>query len=383
MDSETPALEHRASLILSRLPEVGAGRLSQLRQRLGGSHAVLATPAAQLKGLLPDEAITELAAIQARSDHPFVEAAERALAWVAQNGITLLSPGESGYPALLREITAPPPLLYVQGDADNLVLPQLGIVGSRNPSPTGKANAFDFARQLCRSGFAITSGMALGVDGAAHAGALAAGGKTIAVLGTGIDILYPRRHRGLVEQVIAEGGTLVSEFPLGTGPQQLNFPRRNRIISGLSLGVLVVEAALKSGSLITARYAMQQGREVFAIPGSIHNPLSRGCHALIRDGATLVEQIDDLREPLQGLLELKWNELPPTVKSQASVELSREERLVFDSIGYEPTTLDQLLERCGLQAGELLSILIGLELKGLLAQAPGGYQRTATKPLSA
>ncbi|MCW8195549.1 DNA-protecting protein DprA [Proteobacteria bacterium 005FR1] len=372
-------MEHRASLILSRLPEVGAGRLTQLRQRLGSSRAVLTTPAAQQNGILPDEAVAELAAIQARPDHPLIQAAERDLAWVAENDIILLSPEQSGYPVLLREITAPPPLLYVQGDPDSLSLPQLGIVGSRNPSPTGKTNAFDFARELCRTGFAITSGMALGVDGAAHAGALAAGGKTIAVLGTGIDVLYPRRHRSLVEQVLAQGGTLVSEFPLGTGPQQLNFPRRNRIISGLSLGVLVVEAALKSGSLITARYATQQGREVFAIPGSIHNPLSRGCHALIRDGAILVEQVDDLREPLQGLLALKWNELPST-NPKPAIELSEEERLVFDSLGYEPTTLDQLLERSGRPAGELLSILIGLELKGMLEQAPGGYQRTAAKP---
>lgn len=378
MDSETAVQEQRANLILSRLPDFGPARYWQLRRRFPSSRAVLDAAVSSLGDILDQPACDQLTAYQrSPHDHPLGQRAERDLEWLAENDVVLLTPDDPYYPSLLKTIHQVPPMLFVRGNLDNLILPQLAIVGSRNPSPSGKTNAFEFARQLSRTGFAVTSGLALGVDGAAHGGALAAGGKTIAVMGTGMDIIYPSRHRGLATRLLAEGGTLVSEFPLGAAPQPDHFPRRNRIISGMSLGVLVVEAAIKSGSLITARYAMQQGREVFAIPGSIHNPMSRGCHALLRDGATLVEQVNDLKEPLQGLLALKWAETEPDSDPtpRLSPSLSGEERLVFDNIGFENISLDTLLERTGLAAGPTLALLMGLELKGLIQQTPGGYQR--------
>lgn len=383
MDSEKAAQEEqRANLVLSRLPDFGPGRYWKLRRFFANSRSILQAPPAELRLILGEPACKQLTAYQRDPDnHPLGQQADRDLEWLAINEVALLTPEDSDYPSLLKRIHQVPPLLFVRGNRHNLALPQLAIVGSRNPSPSGTTNAFDFARQLCRIGFAVTSGLALGVDGAAHQGALAAGGQTIAVMGTGIDTLYPSRHRGLVTRLLAEGGTLVSEFPLGTPPNPDHFPRRNRIISGMSLGVLVVEAAIRSGSLITARYAMQQGREVFAIPGSIHNPMSRGCHALLREGATLVEQVRDLREPLQGLLALKWAEAQPQSEAPAkpSIKLDEEEQLLWDSIGFETTSLDTLLERSGLEAGRSLSILMRLELKGLVQQTPGGYARSGAQ----
>jgi DNA processing protein len=373
--------EQLASLILSRLPDFGPGRYWRLRRHFSSSRAMLAAPVSELGGILSESACEQLLAYQRNpTGHPLAEQAQQDLDWLASNKVVLLTPENPLYPALLKPVHPAPPLLFVQGCVDNLALPQLAIVGSRNPTPTGKSNAFEFARQLARTGFAVTSGLALGIDGAAHQGALAARGKTIAVLGTGIDRIYPHRHRGLAGQLLAEGGTLVSEFPLGSAPQAGNFPRRNRIISGLSLGVLVVEAALRSGSLISAKYAMQQGREVFAIPGSIHNPLSRGCHALLREGATLVEQVDDLREPLQGLLAFKWAEAQPVPQAPTPLKkggLSKEEQWILTNIGYEDTSLDTLLDRTGLDTGRALSLLTRLELQGLIQQMPGGYQRKA------
>lgn len=375
MEGEDNRDELVATLILSRLPEIGSGRYWQLKNHFGSGRAILSAPISSLDDILEPSTREELRNYQRNpSRHPLHRQAEQDLQWLADHDVALLTPGHKDYPSLLRSIHRAPPLLYVNGDPGNLGLPQLAIVGSRNPSPSGKSNSFDFARQLAATGFAITSGLALGVDGAAHRGALAAGGKTIAVLGTGIDRIYPHRHRALYRELLDCGGTVVSEFPIGTQPQPAFFPQRNRIISGLSLGVLVVEAAVKSGSLITARFAMEQGREVFAIPGSIHNPLSRGCHALLREGATLVEQVDDLREPLQGLLSFKWSEVPES--AQPVLEpVEKEERLVLLSVGYEDTSLDTVLERSGLEAGRAMSLLMTLELKGLLQQTAGGYQR--------
>jgi len=215
----------------------------------------------------------------------------------ARHILTLHDPA---YPALLKEIADPPPLLFVRGDPAVLSRPQLGIVGSRNPTPGGRSLAEDFARSLSRCGLVVTSGMALGIDAAGHRGALRGGGTTLAVAGTGPDRIYPARHRDLARAIV-EQGAIISEFAPGTPALPSNFPRRNRIISGLSLGVLVVEAACRSGSLITARLAAEQGREVFALPGSIHNPLARGCHHLIRQGAKLVEDIEDIVEELGPL----------------------------------------------------------------------------------
>ncbi len=240
--------------------------------------------------------------------------------WQAAADCDIVSWHEARYPPLLREISAPPPLLFIRGNVDVLSLPQLSIVGSRNSTPTGCETAYRFASHLARSGFCITSGLALGIDTAAHQGALQVSGLTIAIFGTGPDIIYPQSNTTLAND-IAVDGALVSEFAPGCAPRRSQFPRRNRIISGLSLGTLVVEAGLRSGALITARNAAEQGREVFAIPGSIHNPVARGCHRLIRSGAKLVETADDILEELGGMLAgiaatIEQNPVPQPVQAK-------------------------------------------------------------------
>ncbi|NHZ69869.1 MAG: DNA-protecting protein DprA, partial [Thermotogales bacterium] len=294
--------------------------------------------------------------------------------------LTCLDPG---YPALLKEIPDPPALLFVHGDPDYLNQPQLAVVGSRNPSHDGAALAREFSAHLASSGLTITSGLATGIDGAAHQGALQAGGGTVAVTGTGLDRVYPAKHRQLAHQ-IAENGALVSEFPPGTLPLPENFPRRNRIISGLSLGTLVVEAALRSGSLITAHAALEQGREVFAIPGSIHNPLARGCHALIREGAKLVETGDHILEELASLVTLCLSQANDgvTPKSAAGISenpanLDAEYFNLLDLMGYEPVSVDQLVQRSGLTPEQVSSMLLLLELENHVNSSPGGrYSRS-------
>lgn len=291
---------------------------------------------------------------------------------------SLLSINCPHYPALLKEIADPPALLYLLGNPQLLEKPQIAIVGSRRSSIQGQKNAYHFAKQLAQAGLTITSGLALGIDGAAHRGALAASarsavpkGTTIGVLGTGIDITYPRTHRALFAQ-LPEQGVIVSAFPLGTEPKPHHFPIRNRIISGLSLGTLVIEATLKSGSLITARCALEQNREVFALPGSIHNPAARGCHQLIRNGAKLVETTDDIIEELAH-----WHTpspattQPPTKPS----ELNHDERTVINAMGFDPVSIDDLQQRCQLPLQTLLVNLTTLELKGLLENQGGYYQR--------
>ena len=296
-------------------------------------------------------------------------AREADLAWFAQPRRHLLTLTDPDYPPLLRELPDPPVALYVQGERALLNRPQLAIVGSRNPTPAGRANAAAFAQALAGAGLTITSGLALGIDGAAHRAALGTG-TTIAVAGTGLDRVYPPRHRELAH-AIANAGAIVSEFPLGTSPRPQNFPVRNRIISGLSLGVLVVEAAQQSGSLITARLAAEQGREVFAIPGSIHSPLARGCHALIRQGAKLVETANDILEELGALAAVAMpaaHELAPA--------LAVEEAALLDHVGYDGAHIDVIVERSGLTPEKVSSMLLTLELRGLIAVAAGGtYQR--------
>lgn len=247
--------------------------------------------------------------------------------------------------------------------------PQLAIVGSRNPTPTGCELAEQFAYYLAEAGLVVTSGLALGIDGGGHRGAINARGKTIAVCGTGLQHVYPNSHRQLAEDII-QNGALVSEFPPDTLPKAKHFPMRNRVISGLSLGVLVIEAALKSGSLITARLAIDQGREVFALPGSIHNPLARGCHQLIRQGAKLVETAGDILEEL-GAMHAVITPLIPSKKG--SLDAPYQE--VLKQIGYEITTLDAIILRCGLTAGKVSSMLLLLELEGHVQSVPGGYVR--------
>ncbi|MCI0655067.1 MAG: DNA-processing protein DprA, partial [Methylococcaceae bacterium] len=256
--------------------------------------------------------------------------------WLNQPGHQAITLHDSRYPARLKEIAVPPPLLFVSGDPALLSTPQLSIVGSRNPSPSGVGTARNFAAALSGAGLCITSGLALGIDASAHEGSLNAGGKTVAVLGTGPDRVYPARHKQLAWK-IAEKGCLVSEFPPGTRPKACNFPRRNRIISGLSLGVLVVEAAIQSGSLITARLALEQGREVFAIPGSIHNPLARGCNALIKSGAKLVETAQDILEELHNF---QATDITTYYFPEPSIEPDPEQKIILKYVAYSPTSID-------------------------------------------
>lgn len=301
-------------------------------------------------------------------------AADRA--WADAAGRRILCPDSPGYPSLLRELADPPLALFVSGDAGLTDTPQIAIVGSRNPTAGGAATARDFARALARTGLAITSGLALGIDGEAHRGALEAGGTTVAVSASGPDRIYPAGHADLAGR-IAERGALLTEYPPGFAPRRAHFPRRNRLISGLAFGVLVVEAGPRSGSLITARLAGEQGREVFAVPGSIHNPMARGCHRLIRQGAKLVETVDDilveLAPRLRGALAADRHDRhsePDATAPLPSADCAQQELL--DAMGYDPTAVDVLIERTGLTAEAVSSMLLALELQGYVGAFPGG-----------
>jgi DNA processing protein len=296
------------------------------------------------------------------------------LQWIKASGARLILCTEPAYPSLLTATAGAPPVLFVLGAVEALQSPQLAIVGSRNPTAAGRKTARYFAVVLAEAGITITSGLALGVDAAGHEGALGAGGTTVAVLGTGLDTVYPLENRRLAAR-IREHGALVSEFPPRTPPLRRNFPQRNRIISGLSYGTLVVEAANRSGSLITARLAAEQGRDVFAIPGSIHNPQSRGCHKLIRDGATLVETPADVLAELQ-IAPQKQCITRATRGTESAVALDKEYEMLLDALGFEPATIDVLIERTGLPGESIASMLLILELEGCVAALPGGrYDR--------
>jgi DNA processing protein len=297
---------------------------------------------------------------------------DRDLAWLSETGHHLITLDDTDYPALLKEIPDAPIVLYAHGQPELLNSIQFAVVGSRNPSVAGRSLAQEFSYRLAECGMSITSGLALGIDYCSHIGALNANGKTIAVLGNGLDSIYPARHKELAQR-LTECGLIISEFPPGTKPIPGNFPRRNRIISGMCVGVLVVEAALQSGSLITARHALDQGREVFAIPGSIHNPLARGCHALIRQGAKLVETVDDILEELASLVQaadVTMQEIEPDDNNQSG--LDEDYKLLLDKIGYEPVTVDNLIDRTGLTADVVSSMLLILELKGIIESGLGG-----------
>lgn len=299
---------------------------------------------------------------------------ENDLRWLEKNNARLISLDNPAYPALLREIHDPPLVLYAQGNVNLLTQQQLAIVGSRHPTHTGKDLAYQFSKELASEGLVITSGLALGIDAASHQGALIANGKTIAVLGTGLKFIYPGCHHTLAQEIVSKEGLLLSEFPIDTPPKATNFPMRNRVISGLSLGVLVIEAAIRSGSLITARMALEQNREVFAIPGSIHNPLARGCHQLIRQGAKLVETSLDVLEEIN--LSIKQVKVPiPTISIQEPVDLDPALARVLAQIGYEVTALDVIILRSGLTAAEVSSMLLPLELEGYVQCVAGGYTR--------
>ncbi len=277
----------------------------------------------------------------------------------------------SDYPELLCQLADAPAALYIVGNPDALHLPAIAIVGSRNPSRGGYENAFRFSQHLARAGFCIISGLAQGIDTAAHRGALDAGAPTVAILGHGLDRIYPAANRGLAAE-IANNGALVSEYPLGTPPRREHFPERNRLISGLSLGTLVVEAARRSGSLITARRAGDQGREVFAIPGSIHNPMSRGCHQLIRQGAKLVECVDDILGELAPLVGHVMQNHADKAESAERIERDPEYDLLLDALGFDPQSPDQLAKKSGLTIEQVSSMLLILELEGEIESLPGG-----------
>lgn len=364
-------------LALHRAPEIGARRFRALIDEFGSPSAVFEAPHDQLR----HSGVSAVAIDYLKK--PDWAAVEKDLLWLREPGNQLLCYRDPNYPKRLGEISDPPALLFTHGDQDYLSQPQLAIVGSRNPTRDGRALAHEFASYLVSYGLTITSGLASGIDGAAHQGALDGGGTTIAVTGTGLDRVYPARHRKLAHQ-IAENGVLISEFPPETPPIPSNFPRRNRIISGLSLGTLVVEAALRSGSLITARIALEQGREVFAIPGSIHNPLTRGCHSLIRQGAKLVETGEHVLEELAGVL--AYAEPRPradALTENGSNETAIPEKLgkdyvqLLDLMGYDAVSIDQLVQRSGLTPQEVSSMLLVLELDNYVVSSAGGrYTRT-------
>ena len=349
---------------------IGPSRYNLLLDTFGSPAEVFQATDAQLRSTgLTQDLIRLLRAVDEAT-------IETDLVWAEHPGHHILTLDDPAYPELLRSIDTPPPVLYVMGDPEVLRHPGIGIVGSRNPTPSGREIAFDFARELAGYGLCITSGLAMGIDTAAHKGALKADGITIAVAATGLDRVYPSSNRGLAHQIV-EQGALISEFPIGTEVRAGHFPRRNRIISGLSLGTLVVEAALRSGSLITARLAMEQGREVLAIPGSINNPLARGCHQLLREGARLVESAADILEeladriPAPSLPEKPEKDLPTNPD-----ELDQDHANLLEKMGYDPISIDQLVQHCGLTAEEVSSMLLIMELEGRVAALPGGfYQR--------
>ena len=358
---------------LMQTPRVGALTARQLLSSFGAPQQIFEAGSAAL-ARVAGEAVAN--ALLLPPDAATRDLIARTLDWAAEPGHACLRLGDSGYPQSLLNIADPPPLLYALGDAALLNTPRrLAIVGARNPSAQGERDAHAFARALSAAGVTVVSGFALGIDAAAHRGALAStgagSGSTIAVLGTGCDRVYPARHRDLAHAVAGQG-LLLSEFALGTPPARGNFPRRNRIISGLSSGVLVVEAATHSGSLITARLAAEQGREVFAIPGSIHNPLAHGCHRLIRDGAKLVETVADVLE------EFGWDAVAPAATAGANpgkpqgCAPDEPDCDVLRALGYDIRDVDELAARTGWPADRLNARLLDLELQGLVARLPGG-----------
>lgn len=352
--------ELEARLRLHCLPELGPRRFRKLLSAFDSASSALSAPASAWRSLgLP------AACAEPRRSAEIRQRAAAALTWLEADEQHLVMWDDPLYPGLLAELPDAPPLLFVAGDPTLLERPQLAMVGSRRASRPGLDTAQSFARSLAAGGFVITSGLALGIDGAAHQGALDVAGKTIAVLGTGLQCLYPARHKQLAADIIEHGGALVSELPLDSPPQASNFPRRNRIISGLSLGVLVVEASPSSGSLITAHLAAEQGREVYAIPGSIHHPGARGCHQLIRDGAVLVESIEHILEALRG-----WQAQTPAAQEPAP---RAPKHPLLDLLHAAPHSSEALAAASGWALPEVLAALTELELFGRIACENGRW----------
>ena len=360
-------------LRLSLIPGVGALRFQKLINHFGSPEHVLTASEHELKMGVPEPVARAIVSEQNSSE--INRQLDTARGWQdASNAHHILCPDSAFYPSQLKELPDPPPVLYLLGSPVLLSEPQVAIVGSRRPTPQGRRAATEMATKLSRSGFVVTSGMAMGIDGAAHQGAISSYGSTIAVLGTGVDQVYPRSHKSLYESIISQGA-IVSEYPLGTAPRPSNFPRRNRIISGLSLGVLVVEAGLNSGSLISARLAVEQGREVFAMPGSVINPVAKGCHKLIKEGAVLTESIEDILTELkpgveQLLLETENNTLCPE-------DLDPIKQKILSAMGYDVVSPDFLCSLFALPYNELSVLLTDMELSGVIEAVPGGYIRAS------
>jgi len=363
-------------LTLSQTPGIGPVKAQRLLKFFGDIKNIFSATNTDLANLKLNQ--TQIDFIK----NPNWQPAEQALAWLDKNNSQLILFEDELYPALLREIHNAPIFLTVTGNAKILTQPQIAIVGARNATSAGCELAEQFAKTLVKRGLIITSGLALGIDAASHRGAISAG-QTIAVLGTGLKYIYPRQNQKLAEDILSNGGAIISEFLPNTPPIAKNFPLRNRVISGLSRGVLVIEAGLPSGSLITARTALEQNREVFAVPGSIHNPLARGCHHLIRQGAKLVETVDDILEELNFSLDpsIKPRDeaiIKPQIKLENYNHLPTEYVAVLQQTGYEMTPLDMIIARSGLTAAQVSSILLSLELQGYVAAIPGGYLRAVT-----
>ena len=393
-DIDEQALESWLRLALS--PGIGNETARKLLAAFGSVEAVFAQEAAALRRLGGEKLVR---ALHAKPDGLKAQL-QTTLAWLRGGPDRRLATlDDAAYPTVLLNIEDPPLMLYLLGVHVNTAVfapknrvnnaVNLAIVGSRNPTPQGEANAREFARYFASRGLTVVSGLALGIDGAAHDGALIGNGQTIAVVGTGLDRVYPKKHLALAHRIAAQG-MLVSEFPLGTPPLTANFPKRNRIISGLSVGTLVVEAALKSGSLITARMAVEQGRDVFAIPGSIHSPQSRGCHALIKQGAKLVEVAEDVLEelglsPMAAPMPVNLRAVSTTAgKTEAHLqpmqqsEVASRDSALLTALGHDPVSLDALQARTGLPTPRLQAELMTLELQGQLARLPGGFFQRMT-----
>ena len=345
-------------LTLNQTPGLGNAAFCQLLSKFGSPEGIFKAKLSQLREIVDDDIAQKI------SKGVDADAIAPTLKWLEKDNAHIVTFADSNYPQKLLEISNPPAVLYALGNLHWLNHPTIAIVGSRSATPQGEKNAEEFAKSLCEQGLCVISGMALGIDGAAHRGSLKANGATIAVVGTGLDIVYPARHRDLVHK-IAERGLILSEFPLGTPSKAQNFPRRNRLISGLSLGCLVVEANIDSGSLITARLAAEQGREVFAIPGSIHSPVTKGCHKLIKQGAKLVESVQDILE------EINWTSIVnslPSKNSRSSISPSGlmadlstnspQTNTVLDLMGFDPVNFESIRTNSGLTTEVLSSMLM-------------------------
>ena len=363
----------RPWLALNQTQGLGNAALCQLLTKFGSPEAIYSTSISQLREIVDEGTARKITqGIDADVIAPTLD-------WLQKDNAHIVTLADSEYPQKLLEISNPPAVLYAIGNLHWLNHPSIAMVGSRSATPQGEKNAEEFAQSLCNLGLCVVSGMALGIDGAAHRGALKANGATIAVVGTGLDIVYPARHRDLAHK-IAERGLIISEFPLGTPSKAQNFPRRNRLISGLSLGCLVVEANINSGSLITARLATEQGREVFAIPGSIHSPVAKGCHLLIKQGAKLVESTQDILEEIKHLLPVaKQTTHSPTglmTHLGANETNGSEANTVLALMGYDAINFDNLQQLSALTTDSLSAMLMMLELDGKITVLQGNqYQR--------